>query len=734
MTTVARAGLTERWARAAAAHPRRTIGSWVLLILAALIAIGTCLHGLSAKPRVVGNPESARAAELLHRAFPPTPAERAREVTDVVVMRSDRFDAGSPEFRAKAAALATRLREAHGVTNVQGVVGGVPLAVSDDRKAALIGINVAEDADMKSVEAAVRHANDASFTVAVTGDRTIGYDFGRQSARDLQHGELAVGLPAALIVLLLVFGAVVGALVPVLTAVVSIVLGLGVVALLSQLVSPSVFIVNILTGAGLALGIDYALFIISRYREERGAGAAQQTAIARAGATASRAVLFSGSIIVVSLLGVLLVPTTLMRSLAAGAIIVGVTSVAAALTLLPALLGVLGDRVNSLRVPVVGRNLGRTERTEGRMWRAIVERVLARPAFSLIVSVALLLVAAIPILGLHVGSNGVSTLPRSLPARAGYDMLQRSFPEANPYPVDIVVRGGNDRVPGIVSLLRQQLAADPQFGPGVVRTAPLAEVALLTVPITGDPNGPQDVDAVRQLRKDVRQQLAGTGATVLVGGHTAEQVEYFDAASKATPYVLTFVLGLSFVLLTMAFRSITVALVSIGLNLLSIGAAYGLTTLVFLKGHGAAALGLQHVSVVDSWVPLFLFAVLFGVSMDYQVFLMSRIKERYDAGVSTREAVASGIAATARLITGAALILVVIFIGFTFGDLVMFQQMGFGVAVAVLIDATVIRSVLLPSALALLGERTWYLPRWLEWMPHVEAETAALSQPATTTG
>jgi RND superfamily putative drug exporter len=232
----------------------------------------------------------------------------------------------------------------------------------------------------------------------------------------------------------------------------------------------------------------------------------------------------------------------------------------------------------------------------------------------------------------------------------------------------------------------------------------------------------------------VRQQLAGTGATVLVGGHTAEQVEYFDAASKATPYVLTFVLGLSFVLLTMAFRSITVALVSIGLNLLSIGAAYGLTTLVFLKGHGAAALGLQHVSVVDSWVPLFLFAVLFGVSMDYQVFLMSRIKERYDAGVSTREAVASGIAATARLITGAALILVVIFIGFTFGDLVMFQQMGFGVAVAVLIDATVIRSVLLPSALALLGERTWYLPRWLEWMPHVEAETAALSQPATTTG
>jgi RND superfamily putative drug exporter len=249
-------------------------------------------------------------------------------------------------------------------------------------------------------------------------------------------------------------------------------------------------------------------------------------------------------------------------------------------------------------------------------------------------------------------------------------------------------------------------------------------VVVLSLPITGDANSPQAASAVRHLRQQARHDLAGTGATVLVGGHTAEQVDYYDAVTRPTPYVLTFVLGLSLILLTVAFRSVVVALVSIGLNLLSVGAAYGLVTLVFLKGHGAGVLGFQQVAVVDAWVPLFLFSVLFGLSMDYQVFLMSRIKERYDTGVSTREAVASGVASTARIITGAALIIVVVFIGFAFGKLVMFQQMGFGVAVALLIDATVIRSVVLPSALALLGERTWYLPRWLDWLPHVSVESA----------
>jgi RND superfamily putative drug exporter len=722
-------GVTERWARATAAHPRRTIGVWVALVVLALVAVVTFLQGLSSDAHVVGNPESTRAANVLRQAFPPTLAEQSRRVSDVIIVNSARFTTSSPEFRTKVTTLAARLHTDPYVSNINGVVNGAPIFVSANGHAALIQLYVPSDDHMGRVETIVHGANGDGFVVGVTGDHTVGYDFGQQSAKDLQHGELAFGLPAALIVLLLVFGAVTGALIPVLTAVLSIVVGLGVVAVISQFVTLSVFIVNMLIGMGLALGIDYSLFVISRYREERLANAAQHDAIARAGATASRAVLFSGSTFVVALFGMLMVPTTIMRSLAAGAIIVGIISVASALTLLPALLGALGDRVNSPRVPFVGRNLGRAERTEGRVWRAIVDRVVSRPVVSLVVSVGLLLLAASPILGLRVGSNGVSTLPSSLPSRVGYDMLQASFPKSDPYPVNVVVQGGNDQVTGIVANLRRQLATNPNFGPGSIRTAPAAGVVLLSVPITGDVNSPQAAGAVRHLRQQARHNLAGTGATVLVGGHTAEQVDFYDAVTNPTPYVLFFVLGLSLILLTVAFRSVVVALVSIVLNLLAVGAAYGLVTLVFLKGHGAAFFGFQHVAVVDAWVPLFLFSVLFGLSMDYQVFLMSRIKERYDVGLETREAVASGVASTARIITGAALIIVVVFTGFAFGKLVMFQQMGFGVAVALLIDATLIRSVVLPSTLALLGDKTWYLPRWLNWLPHVQVESAPAVTP-----
>jgi RND superfamily putative drug exporter len=391
-------GVTERWARATAAHPRRTITVWVLLVVLALGAVVTLLQGLSSDAHVVGNPESTRAANVLHEAFPPTAAEQARRVSDVVIVSSDRFTATSPEFRNKVIGLYEKLQADPHVSNVHGVLDGAPAFVSSDGHAALIQLYVPSDDHMGKVEAIVHQANSDGFTIGVTGDHTIGYDFGQQSGKDLQHGELAFGLPAALIVLLLVFGAVTGALIPVLTAVISIIVGLGVVAVLSQFVNLSVFIVNMLTGMGLALGIDYSLFVISRYREERLAKAGQYDAIARSGATASRAVLFSGSTFVIALLGMLLVPTTIMRSLAAGAIIVGIISVASALTLLPALLGALGDRVNSPRVPYVGRNLGRADSSEGRFWRAIVDRVLARPVLSLVISVALLLAAASPIL------------------------------------------------------------------------------------------------------------------------------------------------------------------------------------------------------------------------------------------------------------------------------------------------------------------------------------------------
>jgi uncharacterized membrane protein YdfJ with MMPL/SSD domain len=426
------------------------------------------------------------------------------------------------------------------------------------------------------------------------------------------------------------------------------------------------------------------------------------------------------------LLGMFIVPTSIMRSLALGAILVGIVSVAAALTLLPAVLSLVGDRVNSMRVPYFGRNLGRADTAEGRFWKRIVESVLRRPALSLAISVGAMLALAAPIFGLHIGANGVSTLPSSLPSKQGYVLLQRAFPVQNPEPVRVVAVGGQPiAVHRDLVRLGRRLAAKGSFGPGSIQTSAKEGVALLTSPVRGDPVGGAAVSAVRDLRAHVIPSIfAGSGAHVFVGGATAENVDYFDAVTNPTPYVLLFVLGLSFILLTIAFRSIMVALVSVLLNLLSVGAAYGLLTLVFLDGHGAGLFGFQHTHVIDAWVPLFLFSVLFGLSMDYQVFLMSRIKERYDQSGSTHDAVVGGVATTARIITGAALIIVVVFAGFAAGKLVMFQQMGFGVAIALLLDATIIRSVVLPATLALLDRRSWYLPRWLEWIPHVEVERA----------
>jgi RND superfamily putative drug exporter len=708
-------GVTERIARACSRRPRRVYLAWAGVVVLSFAAIAVLLRGLTTDATVTGHPESTRASRLIAHAFPRDASER---VTDIAVVRSERFVAGAPQFRAFVGDLARRARATGKLMNLPSA-GSLP--VSRDRHAVAIPLALGSDSDAKPLVALAESADRSlDFRVTVTGTHTIGNDFNTLSEHDLRAGELRFGLPAALIILVLVFGAVVAGLVPLLMAILSIVVAMGLVSLLSQAFDLSVFIVNMLVGMGLALGIDYSLFVISRYREERGRGLAELDAIAAAGATASRAVLFSGSAFVVALFGMLLVPTTIMRSLAAGAILVGVVSVAAALTLLPAVLGSLGDGVNRLRVPIAGRASIERSNPEGRFWRAIVDRVLRRPAISLSVAAAVLLAAASPIFGLHLGASGVATLPDRLESKQGFLALKRDFPNLDPSPARIAIEGAPAAT---VAKLRAQLTADPRFGPVAVRRA--GDVTLLVVPVGTDPVGKQAVAAVRDLRHRILPAaLAGTGADALVGGRTAENVDYFDAVTNPAPLVFAFVLGLTLVLLTIAFRSVVVALTAIVLNLLSVGAAYGLLVLVSLHGVATGFLGFQQVDVIDAWVPLFLFSVLFGLSMDYQVFLLSRIKERYDETGDTAEAVASGVATTARIITGAALIIVAVFSGFAAGDLVMFQQMGFGVAVALLLDATIIRSVVLPSMMKLLGSRNWYLPSWLEWIPHVEVERA----------
>jgi uncharacterized membrane protein YdfJ with MMPL/SSD domain len=419
------------------------------------------------------------------------------------------------------------------------------------------------------------------------------------------------------------------------------------------------------------------------------------------------------------------VPNSIMRSLATGAILVGIVSVVAALTLLPAVLGLLGDSVNSLRIPIVGRRVSDASGSEGRFWGAIVRRVLRRPALSLAVSVAALLVLAAPVLGIEIGTSGVSSLPDRFVSKQGFEALARDFPQTTTDPAEIVVTGGASQpeVTAALSELRGELGEDPRFGGGEISLSEDGETAVLSVPVQGDPSETEAVAAVRELRSEIVPKTFGdTDAEVLVGGTSSENIDYFDSVIDPAPYVIAFVLLLTLILLTVVFRSVVVAATAVLLNLLSVAAAYGLLVLVFQEGVGVGVLGFQQADTIEAWVPLFLFSVLFGLSMDYQVFLLSRIRERFDETRDTTDAVTFGVGSTARIITGAALVIVAVFAGFARGDLIMFQQMGFGVAVALLLDATIIRSVVLPSAMKLLGDWNWYLPRWLEWLPRLQVE------------
>jgi RND superfamily putative drug exporter len=718
---------TTSLARACSRHPGLTLAAWFVVLLASITAVALVLTGFTTEANVTNNPESQRAEDRLLAGFPPDPG---REVSDLVIVRSSDLTIDDDEFRAFAEGLKREILETGIVGNAQTYVdvddGSL---VSVDRQATLMPVNIINADDAGDIIDVVERADaDPEFAVTITGDMTRDYGFNELSVRDLKEGELQFGLPAALLILLLVFGTVVAGLVPLLMAVVAIVTALGLVALLTQLFELSIFTTNMLTAMGLALGIDYALFVISRYREERGRGRAPDEAILTTGATASRAVLFSGSAFVIAMFGLLIVPSTIFRSLAAGAILVGITSLAVALTLLPALLGLLKDRVDSVRVPIVGRRSVGGSNPEGRIWGAIIDRVVRRPAVSLAISSAALVAIALPAFGLGIGTAGVSTLPDDMAAKQGYVALQRDFPDQTVNPVHVVVTNYSDSVSPALEQLSDQLAADPRFGPGEIRVGG-DDVAELVVPVRGDPTGGEAIAAVRDLREQiVPAAFERTNADPLVGGTTSETVDYLDSVTNPVPLVFAFVLGLSLVLLTIAFRSVVIAITAIALNLLSVGATYGLLVLVFQYGVGAELLGFQTMNTIEAWVPLFLFSVLFGLSMDYQVFLLSRIRERFDQGGDTGAAVRWGVASTARIITGAALIIVAVFAGFARGDLVMFQQMGFGIAVALLLDATVIRSVVLPSAMVLLNNHNWYLPSWLQWMPHLEVEGSALPE------
>jgi uncharacterized membrane protein YdfJ with MMPL/SSD domain len=717
--------VTQRLAQACAAHPWRTMGVWLVAIVLGVVGAAAGLGDLTTEGEVTNNPDSIKAERLIEQRLPDR-----RAATELVIVRSDRFTVDQPAFRTEVQRLAE-------IGRSTGQVAGAaiyyqrpdPSLVSSDRHALMVPIQLRDESEsgVDDLADAVEAADGRNgFSLSMTGKWTVSRDLSELSQSDLKSGELRIGLPAALIILVLVFGALVAAGLPLLLAIVSIVVALGLTGLVAQGFTLSVFVINMLTGMGLALGIDYCLFVVSRVREERARGAERLEAISRAGATASRAVLFSGSAFVLAMLGLLLVPSTIMRSLATGAILVGIVAVVGALTLLPAVLALLGDRINALRVPIVGRRVERAG--EGAVWARIARAVTARPAVALALAAALLIAAAVPLLSMNIGAASNDTLPDRMLSKQGLVALERSFPAASSQPAEVVIDGppASPQIQAAMGRLRQELARDARYGRVQVARYPDRDLTVGSVGIGADPLSDQAMEAVQDLRSQIiPATFARVDATVVVGGTTAENVDFIDVMDRWLPIVLVFVLGLSFVLLTVAFRSVVIAGTAIVLNLLSVGAAYGLMVLVFQHGVGADLFGFQEVETIEAWVPLFLFAVLFGLSMDYQVFLLSRIRERFTETGDTTEAVVSAVGSTARIITGAALIIVAVFVGFAAGELVMFQQMGFGVAVALLIDATIVRSVLVPAAMTLLGTWNWYLPRWLDWLPRVEVEGRA---------
>ena len=732
--------MTESLARISSRRPWVTIGIWFLLSLVALGIIGQWLPtATTTELRLIprfGEIDSVTATELLEGTpIEPPPAE-------IIIIQSEALTVDDAAFREKVEEVTGELRALgpgvveSGVNYYEAYANNPFEAlafVSNDRRGALIALQLTGSIGeaLDNVEEIIHVVQEADrqdgFRVLIVGDASSRYEQAELSAMDLEQGE-RIGVPVALLILLVLFGAVVAALIPIGLAIVSILVTLAIVAVIGNIFGELVFFVLLwITMIGLAVGIDYCLFVVSRFREELARGLSTREAVIKAGATASRTVFFSGMTVVIALLGVFIVPHTLFLATALGAIAVVIVSVTASLTLLPAILMVLGPRVDFLRLPFLGRTAaGASEGQREGFWEFITRNTMRFPALSILVVGGLMVWASVNYFGINTGFNSVETFPEESHTREAFGALEEDFllgfGAVNP--ARIVIDGdiSDPAVAGALQKFNQSIANDPEL----VALPPVAHgnLTLIAVPVHGAPSGEQAFDVIDRLRNDyVPAAFSGVPAEAYVGGISAEYMDFNQDLITYLPIIFAFILGVSFVLLLIVFRSIIIPIKAIIMNLLSVGAAYGLMVLVFQKGVGADIFGFQQVETIEAWLPLVLFAILFGLSMDYHVFMLSRIRERYDQTHNNAESVAYGLRSTSSLITGAALIMVAVFSGFASGDMVINQQAGFGLAVAVFLDATLVRSILVPASMQLLGERNWYLPSWLSWLPDLRVES-----------
>ena len=724
--------MTEFLARGSSRKPLLTIALWLLVALIGGALSGSLLEsGTTTEFRMGGGAESVRAARLLEdRLRGPEP------ITETVIVQSESLTVDAPAFRERVETLYDEIISLGGdqVTLGQHYYQlNNEALVSPDRTTTLMPLVLTGDLEeaernVEHVLEIVEEADAASeFRVLIVGTATISVETNELARHDLEQGE-RVGVPVALLILVVLFGTIVAALVPIGLSVICIIAALGLAALIGQVFELVFFVTLMITMIGLAVGIDYSLLIISRFRDEMGRGLDKYEATARTGATAGRTVLFSGLTVVVALCGLLIVPFSFFQSLALGAILVVLVALAATLTLLPAVLALMGSRVNLLPIPFIGR--GKVETSEAQrhgFWEFVTVKVTGFPIISILAIGIPMLAAIFFYFDIKTGLNGVDAFPEGAQTREAFFVMEEEFSFGLVNLTEIVV-DGDINSPGVqeaIGKLQASLMGDsrllvPPVPPEVNSSG---DLALLTVIIPGEPSSQAAVDVVSTIPDQyIPSAFGGVDAEALVGGVTAEATDVFSIVETYTPIVFAFVLGFSFIILMLVFRSIVIPIKAVAMNLLSVGTAYGLLVLVFQKGVGTELLGFQHAEVIDVWIPLFLFSILFGLSMDYHVFLLSRIRERYDQTKDNAEAVAYGLRSTAGLITGAALIMVAVFGAFASGETIINQQVGFGLSVAVFLDATLVRSVLVPATMEMLGARNWYLPSWLSWLPDLRVE------------
>jgi uncharacterized membrane protein YdfJ with MMPL/SSD domain len=709
-----------------AAHRKTAIFGWLALVVAAVV-LGGAVGTRHISTDTDGTGESGRAQQVLHDKFPQPASEQ-------VLVQSRTLSVRDPGFQAALRDVTRRLSTLSSVQSVRSPLSAANHGeISRDGHSALVAFQIrgkSSDADKRigpslATTAAAQRAH-PGMRIEQAGDASANKALNKSFSDDFAKAR-TLSLPITLLILLLAFGALVAAAIPVLLAITGVGATLGIVAAASHLaaVDPSVSEVVLLIG--MAVGVDYSLFYMRREREERAAGRDEQAALRAAAATSGRSVLVSGITVVTAMAGMYLAGDKVFASMATGTILVVAVAVVGSLTVLPAMLSKLGDKVMKGGVPFIARR--RERGGEPRVWSAIVDRVLRRPWTAALVAGGLVLGLVVPAFGLHTSVPGLQGLPEGLPIVKTLNRIERAFP-GGPLPAAVVIEAKDVNAPRVQSAIRRleqrALATGQMHEPFKVDVNSGHDVAVVSVPLSGQGTDAASYRALAALRGDVVPATVGQlpGIKAQVGGTTAGSKDFNDSMKSHLPLVFGFVLTMAFLLLLVTFRSIVIPLTAIVLNLLSVGGAYGVLVLVFQHSWAQGLLGFKSTGAITSWLPLFLFVVLFGLSMDYHVFILSRIREARDNGMRTDDAIAHGIKSTAGPVTSAAIVMVAVFAILGALGALEFKQMGVGLAAAILIDATLIRAVLLPAAMKLLGEANWYLPKRLHWLPKVAHEPA----------